>query len=278
MHLDIVKAHGTGNDFVVVEDLDDALVLDDRLVASLCDRRCGVGADGVIRIAPGDSAPVFMDHRNADGSRPEMCGNGVRVLAKYCFDRGILAGSTAAIETRAGLRTVVAHRDASGHVAQVGVDMGAPTVGDLAAVLDADGDAVIAALVGMGNPHAVVFVDDVASAPVHGIGPGLEIHPAFPDGVNVEFAAVTSSGAIDMRVWERGVGETASCGTGACAVAVAAAETGRTSRRVDVSLPGGVLHVDYRDVVEMTGPAVEVFSARVDLTALDATAGTPTVV
>lgn len=278
MHLDIVKAHGTGNDFVVVEDLDDEVALDDAVVAALCDRRRGVGADGVIRIAPGVHAAVFMDHRNADGSRPEMCGNGVRVLAKYCFDRGVLAGSTATVETRAGLRGVTAHRDASGRVSHVGVDMGVPAVGDLAAVLDTGGVPVTAALVGMGNPHAVVFVDDVESAPVHGIGPLLEAHPAFADGVNVEFAAVTSPEAIEMRVWERGVGETASCGTGACAVAVAAAETGRASRRVDVSLPGGVLHVDYRDVVEMTGPAVEVFSARVDVTALDTTADSPTVV
>lgn len=270
MHLDIVKAHGTGNDFVVVEDLDDGVVLDDAVVAALCHRRRGVGADGVIRIAPGMHAPVFMDHRNADGSRPEMCGNGIRVLAKYCFDRGILAGSTAVVETRAGDRRVVAHRDASGHVSQVGVDMGAPELGGLATVLDVDGTAVTASLVGMGNPHAVVFVDDVAAAPVRSLGPAIETHPAFPAGVNVEFAAVAPGGRVDMRVWERGVGETASCGTGACAVAVAAVETGRAPRRVDVSLPGGVLHVDYAEVVEMTGPAVEVFCASVDVAALGA--------
>ncbi|MBX7159640.1 MAG: diaminopimelate epimerase [Acidimicrobiia bacterium] len=268
MHLDIVKAHGTGNDFVVVEDLDEAVELDEATVAALCDRRRGVGADGVIRVAPGRTAPVFMDHRNADGSHPEMCGNGIRVLAKYCFDRGILNGSTAVVETRAGARTVVAHRDAAGHVCQVGVDMGPPAVGDLAAVLDAGGRTVTASLVGIGNPHAVMFVDDVAAAPVHEVGPLVETHDAFPDGVNVEFATVDSPGAISMRVWERGVGETASCGTGACAVAVVAAETGRASRRVDVSLPGGTLHIDYGDTVTLTGPAVEVFSARVDLNSL----------
>lgn len=268
MYLAIVKAHGTGNDFVVVEDLDDALVLDDAVVAGLCDRRRGVGADGLVRIAPGAHGSVFMDHRNADGSRPEMCGNGIRVLAKYCFDRGILAGSTATVETRSGERRVVAHRDASGHVSHVGVDMGVPAVGGLETLLDVGGTPVTASLVGMGNPHAVVFVDDVATAPVEVLGPALETHPAFPDGVNVEFAAAGPGAGIEMRVWERGVGETASCGTGACAVAVAAAETGRAPRRVEVSLPGGVLHVDYAETVEMTGPAVEVYEARVDLAAL----------
>lgn len=268
MQLEIVKAHGTANDFVVIEDLDDTFVLGDALVARLCDRRCGVGADGVIRIAPGSQAAVFMDHRNADGSRPEMCGNGVRVVAKYCFDRGILTGNAAVIETRAGSRRVVAHRDAAGHVSRVGVDMGVPEVGEVAEVIEVDGRAVTLTRVGMGNPHAVVFLDDVTDAPVETLGPALEVHPAFPEGVNVEFAAVTSAVSAGMRVWERGVGETASCGTGACAVVVASAETGRTSRSVDVALPGGTLHVEYGDRVEMTGPALEVFSASVDLAAL----------
>lgn len=271
MHLDIVKAHGTGNDFVVVEDLEDAIELTDAVVTALCDRRRGVGADGLIRIAPGPGG-LFMDHRNADGSRPEMCGNGIRVLAKYCFDRGILTGSTAVVGTRSGERRVVAHRDTAGRVSHVGVDMGEPKVDDLAAVLDVSGTIVTASLVGMGNPHAVVFVDDVAAAPVGSLGPEIEAHPAFPDGVNVEFAAVTSAGAAAVRVWERGVGETESCGTGACAVAVAAAETGRSARSVDVTLPGGVLHVEYGETVEMTGPAVEVFEAKVDVAALAAVA------
>jgi len=282
MHLDIVKAQGTGNDFVIVEDTDDALadIFDTAIVEGLCDRRFGVGADGFIRVAPGGPDRVFMDYRNADGSLAEMCGNGVRCLAKYCFDRGILSGSDADIETRAGLRHVTVHRDGAGQVHRVDVDMGRPELSPGAIPADApgpralelpvrlDGETVVVAAVGMGNPHAVIFVDDVDVAPVTSLGPRVERSETYPHGANVGFAHVVSDSRIRLRVWERGSGETLACGTGACAAVVAAAETGRSGRAVTVDLPGGELAVRYDATVTMSGPAVEVFTARVDLEAV----------
>lgn len=276
MNLEIVKLHGTANDFLLIDDLDDQLELDDATVVALCDRRRGVGADGLIRVAPYGTS-VFMDYRNHDGSAPEMCGNGIRCLAKYCFDRGILTGSGATVGTRAGDRHVSVHRDADGKVTQVEVDMGRAILapGDIPVDgldgphqrvdLDVDGTAMTVHAIGMGNPHAVMWVDDAFSAPVCEIGPRIERHPRFPRGVNVEFAAVRDRGRIDMRVWERGCGETLACGTGACAAAVAGVVTDRTDRSVEVDLRGGTLRIDVGDdTVIMTGPAVEVFATSVD--------------
>ncbi len=280
MKLPIVKSHGSANDFVVVEDLDGVLDLPAEVLAGLCDRHRGVGADGTIRVTTGDAAPVFMDYRNADGSVAEMCGNGIRCLAKYCFDRGLLVGTEAKIETRAGVRHVSVARGLDGRVCEVTVDMGPPVftpaevpvraVGEraLAHAVTVDGDVHTVAAVGMGNPHAVLVVDDPAASPVPTLGPRIETHGDFPHGTNVEFVAVRGPRELDMRVWERGVGETLACGTGACAAAVALAELGLTERAVDVRLPGGTLHIDYRDTVLMTGPAVEVFEATVDLAQL----------
>lgn len=283
MRLDIVKAHGSANDFVVVEDLADDLELDALQVRALCDRRRGVGADGLIRVVA-DGPTVFMDYRNSDGSLAEMCGNGARVFAKYCFDRGILVGSESTIGTRAGTRHVRVHRGPDGLVARVDVDMG-PPVFDPAAIpvvvdatggadgtgapqpvaIDVDGSRIDALAVGMGNPHAVLFVDDVAAAPVRTLGPTIERSTRFPNGTNVSFARIISPDRIDLRVWERGSGETQACGTAACGTVVAAAATGRAGRSVDVALPGGIVHVEWADSVVLSGPAVEVYTATVDV-------------
>jgi diaminopimelate epimerase len=257
--VEFVKAHGTGNDFVVVEDLTDRYRITPELVRAVCDRHFGVGADGLIRIAPGTEAPFFMDYRNADGSLAEMCGNGVRVVGKYLGDRG-LVGAVCDLETRAGVKHLELHADDRGDIDRVTVDMGPPTLDD-ERTLEVDGDKVTATCLSMGNPHAVVFVDDVDKAPVPTLGPALETHPAFsPDKTNVEFAQVVDRATVRQRTWERGVGETLACGTGACAVAVAAQVRGLAGRPLVVELRGGRLELDWTPggTVRMTGPAREV--------------------
>jgi diaminopimelate epimerase len=160
--VEFVKAHGTGNDFVVVEDLNDHYQLTPELVRAVCDRHFGIGADGVIRIAPGSEAPYCMDYRNADGSLAEMCGNGVRVVGKYLGDRGLVGGAFD-LETRAGVKHLELHADDSGCIDKVTVDMGAPALGD-ERTLEVDGEPVNVSILSMGNPHAVVFVEDVDKA------------------------------------------------------------------------------------------------------------------
>ena len=258
--MEFVKAHGTGNDFVVIEDLDGSLELTARFVRVVCDRHFGVGADGVIRIGPGTRAPFFMDYRNADGSLAEMCGNGVRVVGKYLSDRDHVSGAFD-LETRAGVKHLELHADDSGLVDRVTVDMGTPEPRDpLHLDLELDGQKVTVACVSMGNPHAVLVTDDLGAAPVTTLGPLVERHPAFPAGTNVEFVQVVDAGLLRQRTWERGVGETLACGTGACAVAVAAQLQGLAGERVGVELRGGRLELQWTPggTVRMTGPAREV--------------------
>jgi diaminopimelate epimerase len=273
--VEFVKAHGTGNDFVVVEDLADRYRVTPELVRAVCDRHFGIGADGLIRIAPGDAAPYFMDYRNADGSLAEMCGNGVRVVGKYLGDRGYV-GSELDLETRAGVKHLELHADDRGGVDRVTVDMGPPVLEDEDRKLEVDGRAVTATCVSMGNPHAVLFVDDVDAAPVPTLGPALERHPAFPEGTNVEFVQVVDDGVVRQRTWERGVGETLACGTGACAVAVASQARGLAGRPLRVELRGGFLELDWTPGggVRMTGPAREVAHGTI---APDLLAGLPPV-
>jgi diaminopimelate epimerase len=246
------KGHGTSNDFVLLPDPDGALALSDETVALICDRRTGIGADGVLRVVPTSKMPGFeslageaewfMDYRNADGGAVEMCGNGIRVFARYLLVNGLAAGPSMDIATRDGVKHVVLRDDGS-----VTVDMGPPSFDGTAP----DG----ATYVSMGNPHVVFFVPSVADAPVLTDGPRIEA--STPGGTNVEYAAVRDATHVAMRVWERGVGETHSCGTGACAVAVAAARRGLAERRVDVAVPGGVLTVEWTEsTVLLTGPAV----------------------
>lgn len=278
--MDVIKAHGTGNDFVVVVDLDDELELPDGLVRALCDRRTGVGADGVIRVgAPRSGGAVFMDYRNADGTAVEMCGNGVRVVAKTVLDRGLVTArdGVLGVDTRDGVKEVEVHRDRDGLVAEVTVDMGPPhwTPADIPADVDDVHEfrldvapEVSWAAVSMGNPHAVTVVDDVAAAPVTTLGPQVEHHAAFPRGTNVEFAQVRGHDLVDLRVWERGVGETQACGTGACATLAVLRATGLVSDRATVRVPGGDLVVRYdpddHPSVFLTGPAEEVATATLD--------------
>ena len=260
MGIAFVKGHGTENDFVLLPDIDDRLDLTPELVARICDRRAGVGGDGVLRVVRdrSGSAEWFMDYRNADGSVAEMCGNGVRVFARYLVSAGLAEPGELDLATRGGIKHVRV-----GAEGDVTVDMGVarfPGPDDIKVTV---GDRTWSAVaVDMGNPHAVVLVDDLGHA-----GSLLEpptLDPAFPEGVNVEFVTRRGDGHIAMRVHERGVGETRSCGTGACAAMLVAARRAQTARPTTyvVDVPGGRLTVRHRDDdhVELAGPAVLVAS------------------
>lgn len=271
------KYQGTGNDFVMVSDPNDTLELAPSLVRSLCDRRFGIGADGVIRVAPSADADFLMDYVNADGSLSEMCGNGIRCLALFAGAEGLTDKRVIDVATGAGVKTVSVEDDS------VRVDMGPPIfepsdvpvdvegTNALHTKLEIDDEVLEVAVLSMGNPHAVLFVDDATNAPVTTLGPRLEQHAMFPNKANIEFATVESGNRITMRVWERGSGQTMACGTGACAVAVAGRLLHDTDERVSVTLPGGQLEVEWagsltdEQPVFMTGPAVEVFSGEIEL-------------
>lgn len=277
--LRIWKYHGTGNDFVMLEDLDDARPLSDGLVAALCDRHTGVGADGVIRVTRGarPGTDFFMDYRNADGSLAEMCGNGVRCLGKLVYEHGYTARTELEVGTRAGTKHLSLEVD-GGVVRRVTVGMGPPAFARaeipmegpaeepfLTEPFELDGRTVKASAVSMGNPHLVLFVEqDPAAIDVRSIGPRIEQDPRFPEKTNVEFVAV-EEGGLKARVWERGSGETMACGTGACAALVAANEAGLVPARSEVRFPGGTLVVERTErEVLLTGPAERVFEATID--------------
>ena len=273
------KYQGIGNDFVMLADPRDELELTPRLVRALSDRHFGIGADGVIRVAPGvDGADLSMDYVNSDGSIGEMCGNGIRCLALFAREEGMTDATHMQVATPVGLMTIEV-----GENGRVRVDMGAPIFEPAAipirwegpealhAKLEVDGEVVEATCLSMGNPHAVLFVDDPERAPVTTLGPRLETHEAFPNRVNVEFVRVASPTRVEMRVWERGAGETLACGTGACAAAVAARLIGGADAGMVVSVPGGELEIEWAGSlgddkpVFMTGPAVRSFEGEVDL-------------
>lgn len=280
--IEFSKFQGTGNDFVLVFDPDDERPLSREEVIALCDRRFGIGADGLIRlVATGrDEAPWFMDHANADGSAPQMCGNGIRCVAAFLHARGSVEVPEITVATRAGDRLVSLDLDGD-RVRAVTVSMGSPAFAKAAIPMRgpawetflqqpieiAPGTTMEASALSMGNPHVVVFIDDDPEhVHVPHIGPALERHDLFPERANVEFARVVD-GAISARVWERGSGETMACGTGACAVAVAANEAGLVGSNVAVRFPGGDLSVERRadGEVLLTGAAEHVFDGRVTL-------------
>ncbi|MFA5890975.1 MAG: diaminopimelate epimerase [Actinomycetota bacterium] len=267
-----VKSHGAGNDFVLIEDLSDERPLNAAFIAGVCDRHFGVGADGLIRITHTDGADFFMDYYNADGRPAEMCGNGIRCLAKYVADRAMVDRDEFSVATRGGVKHLTVFRDETHSVRRVRVDMGPPILARAQIPMTGEGDplhepievagtALDAACVSMGNPHCIVFVDDLSAVAFDVLGPAIEHMDAFPARTNVEFAEVVNSGEVRVRVWERGVGETLACGTGACATAVASCLRGKTSRDVLVHLRGGTLAIEWSgdDHVYMTGPAEEVF-------------------
>ena len=269
------KMQGCGNDYIYVDCFRQPMPHDPPgLSRAVSDRHFGVGGDGLILICPSDKADARMRMYNADGSESEMCGNGIRCVAKFVYDRGLVRKSPLTIETGRGVLTLELEVSA-GAVRQVRVDMGEPILhaeripttlpGDppLEAPLQVGEQTLRVTCVSMGNPHCIAFVDEIADAHVLGLGPQIERHAAFPRRVNVEFVRVNRPDDVTMRVWERGSGETLACGTGACAVVVAGHLTGRTQRRIVVHLPGGDLQLYWSEEdnrVYMTGPAVEVFS------------------
>jgi diaminopimelate epimerase len=283
-----VKMHGLGNDYVYVNGFSQPLPDDGATLADLArrvaDRHLGVGGDGLILVlppTPGSGAHVRMRMFNADGSESEMCGNGVRCVCKFAFDHGLTRAMPMLVETGRGVLSLAYELDPAGCVAQVTVDMGRPILAPADVPIDAgkltatdrpqtfgipDGpadDALIATFVSMGNPHAVIYVDDVQRVALAQVGPILEHHAAFPRRMNVHFVQVQARGELIMRTWERGSGITMACGTGACAVCVAGVLTGRTDRKLLAHLPGGDLSLQWPGPdagVLMTGPATQVFT------------------
>ena len=285
MQLDFAKLNGAGNDFIMVDDLADAITLTPEQVIEICDRHFGVGGDGVILVKPSprEECAAYMDYYNSDGTKAQMCGNGVRCFAKFLVDRKIVdpaAGSFVA-DTLAGPRPISFELDEEGLLKTATVNMGEPILepAQVPTTLAANSDAGAAlsqpvsveagsyvfTAVSMGNPHAITFVDDPLSVPLEVVGPQVECAPEFPEKTNVEFASVdAAAGVITMRVWERGCGETLACGTGACATAVAAMLNGKVdTREVDLKLLGGTLHIKWDAAdnhVYMTGPAAQYFT------------------
>ncbi len=269
------KMHGLGNDYVYVNLFDQpAPSHPARLAIDVSDRHFGIGSDGLILIGPSKVADARMQMFNADGSASEMCGNGVRCVAKYVHDHGIATKPRVTIETGRGVLTLDLEVD-RGKVRRVRVDMGAPILqgSDIPTKLPGDPPINVTmtlldhnlevTAVSTGNPHAVVYVEDVDAFPVEQVGAALEHHPVFPRRVNAHFVQVLAPDEVKMRTWERGSGITLACGTGACAVCVAGVLTDRTSRRIIAHLPGGDLDLEWpsREAsVFMTGPATEVFS------------------
>lgn len=259
------KMHGCGNDYVYIDCRHN--IPDDirQLAIEMSDRHKGIGGDGIILICSSDKADFMMRIFNADGSEGKMCGNGIRCVAKYVFDKGLTDRRHLEIDTLSGIKIIDIAPEATPGEREiwVTVDMGLPEVESTSERIEfSDGSSLEGASVSMGNPHFVSFTDESPSdALVHGVGPKAERHPRFPDRTNVEFVKVLGPSDVEMRVWERGSGETMACGTGACATAVAAITKGLTGPDVTVHLLGGDLRIrlDDRGHVLMSGPATTVF-------------------
>jgi diaminopimelate epimerase len=276
MELNFTKMHGLGNDFVVIDAIHQAVTMNAELARRLADRRFGIGCDQILLVERPQLAGTDFHYRifNADGSEVEQCGNGARCFARFVRDHGLSDKDEIPVGTAKGPITLYIEADG-----QVRVNMGPPRllpseipfVADQQATsyrIEADGSDWTIGAVSMGNPHAVLLVDDVASAPVETLGPAIESHPRFPQRVNVGFMAVRDRRHVDLRVYERGAGETLACGTGACAAVVAGRLQGRLDECVTVRLPGGELVISWpgnNEPVWMTGPATRVFEGRIGL-------------
>lgn len=267
------KMHGCGNDYVYVNCLEETIDNPNELAVKVSDRHFGIGGDGLILIKDSDKADFTMDMYNLDGSQGAMCGNGIRCVGKYVYDHKLTDKTELSIETKAGIKYLSLHV-IDGVVDTVTVDMGSPSTKPSDLPVITEKEAMInepmtageetrnITCVSMGNPHGVIFVDDTKSIEIETVGPKWECHERFPDRMNVEFIKVLSRTEIEMRVWERGSGETLACGTGACASVVACVLNGKTDEEVTVHLLGGDLNIRYdqeNNKVFMTGPAREVF-------------------
>lgn len=283
MNIEFVKMQGAGNDYVYVDCFKYRIDDPASLAIRVSDRHFGIGSDGLILVCPSDVADAKMRMFNADGSEGRMCGNGIRCVAKYVYDSGICKNETLRIETLSGVKTIKLQTE-GGKAIRATVDMGAPIFEPaLVPVKSPDGKPVIGrtvqvgggehtvTCVSMGNPHCVLFVPsgfDLWNFDIEGVGPDFENDPVFPERVNTEFVRFVDDTHLEMRVWERGSGETLACGTGTCATVVAACETGRCGKNTDVhvKLVGGELVIRYTgETVYMTGAAVEVFRGTIEI-------------
>jgi diaminopimelate epimerase len=274
------KMHGLGNDYVYVNCFEEKIDNPPAVARFVSDRHFGIGSDGLIMINPSKTADFEMEMYNADGSRGEMCGNGIRCVAKYVYDYGLTDKTQISVETLGGIKYLdLAVED--GKVSLVKVDMGKPEleadripiISEREQVIDepieVDGKEYHMTGVSMGNPHTVIYVDDVKGLDLEKIGPKFENHERFPKRINTEFVHCIDRQTVEMRVWERGSGETLACGTGACAVAVSSILNNLTDTQVTVKLLGGDLQIEWdreKDRVFMTGPATVVFDGVIDIT------------
>lgn len=273
------KMEGLGNDYVYVNCFQENIKNPCETAIKVSDRHFGIGSDGLILIKPSQVADFCMDMYNADGSRSEMCGNGIRCVAKYVYDYGLTEKTSISVETLAGIKYLDL-QIAAGKVKTVTVNMGEPELRPAEIPVKAEKDILVnepilvngeeyrMTCVSMGNPHCVVFVENTADFPLEEIGAGFEQHEIFPNRVNAEFIQVLDRNTVNMRVWERGTGETLACGTGACAATVACILTGLTEDEITLHLLGGDLLVRWdrtKNLVYMTGPATVVFDGEIDL-------------
>lgn len=280
MNMKFTKMHGCGNDYVYVDCTNEMIENPSEVSKYVSDRHFGIGSDGLILICSSKTADFRMAMYNADGSEGAMCGNGIRCVAKYVYDKGLTDKKNISIETKSGIKELELTVE-DGKVSLVKVNMGAPILKAKDIPVDVDTEKCIDSdinvdgkdykitCVSMGNPHAVTFIDeDVKTFPIEKIGPKFENHPMFPDRVNTEFVQVLNRHEVNMRVWERGSGETLACGTGTCATVVACVLNGLTDDEVTVHLLGGDLFIKYdreNDTVWMTGPAVIAFEGTIEL-------------
>lgn len=269
--------HGAGNDYIYINAIDQEIDNPSKLALMLSNRHFGIGSDGLVLILPSDKADIRMQMFNADGTEAEMCGNASRCVGKYVFDHQIITAKEITLETKAGIKHLYL-KEGNQHRRQVTVDMGEPileatqiplsitTTPAIDIPIQINNNEWHVTCVSMGNPHAVVFTEQIENLPLHAIGPLFESHPLFPQKTNTEFIEVLAPNKLKMRVWERGAGETLACGTGACAATVAAVLKNIARRNCTVSLPGGELEIEWspnNNHVYMTGEAVTVFSGTI---------------
>jgi diaminopimelate epimerase len=271
------KMHGTGNDYVYINCLKETIEHPEKLVGRISDRHKGIGSDGLVLIMPSDTCDFRMRMFNPDGSEAQMCGNASRCVGKYVYDNGLTGKTALSLETKAGTKYLQLY-PVDGKVRKVRVDMGEPVLKTSLIPVQSTEDLLInhpvnfdpeqyaITCVSMGNPHAIIFTDNIEDLPLEKIGRKIETHPLFPERTNVEFVKILTPAHADMRVWERGTGETQACGTGACAVLVAGALNKKLDRKATLTLPGGDLEIEWKENnrVYMTGDAVTVFEGEID--------------
>ena len=280
MDRQFTKMHGCGNDYIFFNCMERAFLSPERYAAVLSDRHFGIGGDGIVLIQPSDKADAYMRMFNADGSEGKMCGNAIRCVAKYLYDNNIVRKREMVIDTLSGVKALYLTVGEAGTVSAVRVDMGKAELAPERIPVNLPGNKIVAraihagdndyqiTCVSMGNPHTVVFMDKVSDLDLGRLGPPLEKHELFPESVNAEFVRVIDSNKLEMRVWERGSGETLACGTGACASAVAAVLNGYCSAGEDIQidLPGGRLIINVtEETVYMTGGCEKVFDGVINL-------------